>query len=129
MLGLGGDIARWPEADLAFAREMIARYREIRPVVQHGALYRLRPPVDDGLVALQYVLGDRSVVFAYRQAAHFAEPDRPLRLDGLDSAERYLDPDSGTTHSGAVLLAHGLRLGLPTGDFASTVVRLERIPR
>ncbi|WP_410635803.1 alpha-galactosidase [Amycolatopsis sp. cmx-4-83] len=129
VLGLGGDIAHWPDEDLALAREMIALYRDIRPVVQHGALHRLRPPVDDGLVALQYVLGDRSVVFAYRQAAHFAEPDRPLRLGGLDSADRYLDPGSGTTHSGAVLLAHGLRLGLPTGDFASAVVRLERISR
>jgi alpha-galactosidase len=127
VLGLGGDILRWPEADLALARELVVLYRDIRPVVQHGALYRLRPPVGDGVVALQYVLGDRTVVFAYRQAAHFNAPERPLRLDGLDPAQRYLDPDSGTTHSGAVLLARGLPLGLPTGDFASTVVRLEQI--
>ncbi|WP_290059939.1 alpha-galactosidase, partial [Amycolatopsis solani] len=128
VLGLGGDIARWPDADLALAREMVALYRDIRPGGPRGALHRLRPPLDDGLVALQYVLGDRSVVFAYRQAAHFADPDRPVRLDGLAPAERYVDPDAGTTHSGAVLLAHGLHLGLPTGDFASTVIRLNRIP-
>ncbi|GAB3164810.1 alpha-galactosidase [Amycolatopsis stemonae] len=126
VLGVGGDIVHWPEEDLALARELIALYKDIRPVVQHGALYRLRPPVDDGVTALQYVHGDRVVVFAYRQAAHFTAPGRPLRLDGLDPAHRYVDPDSGTTHSGAVLLAHGLPLGLPTGDFASTVVRLQR---
>ncbi|MFI5589844.1 alpha-galactosidase [Amycolatopsis sp. NPDC051758] len=127
VLGVGGDIVRWPAEDLELAREMIKLYRDIRPVVQHGALFRLRPPSGDGLIALQYVLDDRVVVFAYRQAAHFATPDRPLRLDGLVPAHRYLDPDSGRTHSGAVLLAHGLPLGLPTGDFASTVVRLNQI--
>ncbi|HKN57042.1 MAG TPA: GH36 C-terminal domain-containing protein, partial [Amycolatopsis sp.] len=126
VLGIGGDIVKWPDADLALARELIALYRDIRPVVQHGELYRLRPPVDDGLVALQYVHRDRSVVFAYRQAAHFNAPARPLRLAALDPAARYHDPDSGRTHSGAVLLGHGLALDLPGGDFASTVVRLDR---
>jgi alpha-galactosidase len=127
VLGLGGDIVRGPAEDLALAREMIALYRDIRPVVQHGALFRLRPPSGDGLAALQYVHGDRAVVFAYRPAAHFTTPERPLRLDGLAPAHRYLDPDSGRTHSGAVLLAYGLPPGLPTGDFASAVIRLNRI--
>ncbi|WIY00048.1 alpha-galactosidase [Amycolatopsis mongoliensis] len=129
VLGIGGDIVHWPGEDLALARELIALYKDIRPVVQHGALYRLRPPVDDGIVAFQYVHEDRAVVFAYRQAAHFAAPERPLRLDGLASADRYIDSDAGTTHSGAVLLTRGLPLGLPTGDFASRVVRLKRIDR
>ncbi|MER6799955.1 GH36 C-terminal domain-containing protein, partial [Amycolatopsis mediterranei] len=57
----------------------------------------------------------------------FGAPERPLRLAGLDPAHRYLDPDAGTTHSGAVLLARGLPPGLPTGDFASRVVRLNRV--
>ncbi|MEV7042930.1 alpha-galactosidase [Amycolatopsis sp. NPDC051061] len=126
VLGVGGDIVQWPDDDLALARESIALYKDIRPVVQHGALYRLRPPVDDGVVAVQYVHEDRAVVFAYRQASHFNAPERPLRLDGLDPGDRYVDADSGTTHSGAVLLARGLPLGLPTGDFASVVIRLRR---
>ncbi|WP_103342151.1 alpha-galactosidase [Amycolatopsis sp. CA-126428] len=127
VLGLGGDVVHWPAGELAAARDLVALYKDIRPVVQHGALYRLRPPVDDGVTALQYVLGDRVVVFEYRQAAHFGEPERPLRLAGLDPAHRYLDPASGTAHSGAVLLARGLPPGLPTGDFASRVVRLNRL--
>ncbi|MEV6824232.1 alpha-galactosidase [Amycolatopsis sp. NPDC051102] len=127
VLGLGGDIVSWPEDDLELARELVALYKDIRPVVQHGALYRLRPPVDDGVTAVQYVLAHRTVVFAYRQAAHFNAPARPLRLDGLDPAARYLDPASGRTHSGAVLLAHGFAVDLPAGDFASAVIRLDRI--
>ncbi|VVJ25221.1 Alpha-galactosidase (EC [Amycolatopsis camponoti] len=126
VLGIGGDIVRWPGDDLALARELVALYKDIRPVVQHGALHRLRPPVDDGVTALQYVHEDRTVVFAYRQASHFNAPERPLRLEGLDPAHRYVDSDDGTTHSGAVLLARGLPLGLPTGDFASKVLRLRR---
>ena len=125
VLGIGGDIVEWSDEDLELAREQIALYRDIRAIVQHGALYRLRPPSGDGLVALQYVLGGRSVVFAYRQATHFNAPARPLRLAGLDSSARYR-VDSGRSYSGAVLIAHGLPLDLPKGDFASAVITLTR---
>ncbi|GAA4534201.1 alpha-galactosidase [Amycolatopsis samaneae] len=128
VLGIGGDIGKWPEEDLAFAREQIARYRDLRAVVQHGRLYRLRP-ADDGVTALQYVAADTAcaVVFAYRPRGRFPAPAAPLRLDGLDPAARYRDPDSGAEHSGAVLLSHGLPLRLPEGDYASAVIRLDRI--
>ncbi|MFF3786927.1 alpha-galactosidase [Streptomyces sp. NPDC001933] len=35
-LGLGGDLTRWSEEELDEAAALVARYKEIRPLVQHG---------------------------------------------------------------------------------------------
>src|ERR1051326_3185811 len=44
VLGIGGDIARWSEAELEEARRLIAQYKDIRPLVQFGRQYWLSPP-------------------------------------------------------------------------------------
>ncbi|KPI17985.1 Alpha-galactosidase [Actinobacteria bacterium OK074] len=125
VLGVGGDLTRWSEEELAEAGEWVALYKEIRPVVQHGDLYRLRPPAG-GLSAVQYVRGDESVVLAWLQAQHYGEAAPALRLRGLDPAATYECRETGEVHRGAVLLHHGLRTGL-RGDFDAKVVRLRRI--
>jgi alpha-galactosidase len=131
VLGVGGDLPQWSEAELAEAAELIAQYKRIRPVVQHGAAYRLRPPDGDGLSALQYVSADgtESVAFFWLPAPHFGRVPHPVALRGLDPAARYREEGSGTIHHGAVLLGHGLRPPLPAGDYASTIVHLVREPR
>ncbi|MGW1163504.1 alpha-galactosidase [Streptomyces sp. NPDC002519] len=125
VLGVGGDLAEWTEEELAEARDWVGLYKEIRPVVQRGDLYRLRPP-EGGLSAVQYVLGDETVVLALLQAQHHGEPVAPLRLRGLDPTATYECRETGETHRGAVLLHHGLRTGLH-GDFDATVIRLHRV--
>jgi alpha-galactosidase len=127
-LGIGGDIGTWAGEDLAYAREQIQLYKEIREVVQYGRLYRLSPPAAD-LTALSYLSpdGDRAVVFGFRTAGHYGRADAAVRLPGLDPAAQYVDEDSGVSHHGAVLLSHGLTLDLPAGDYASAVVRLRRV--
>ena len=106
VLGLGGDLTRWTDDELAYAAEMVATYREIRPVVQHGALYRLLPPTGS-LSASQYVLGDEIVVFVWRVAG--AQRSVRVRLRGLDPAMTY----QGV--SGAALMAAGIDVALPEG--------------
>lgn len=125
VLGVGGDLAKWSEEELVEAREWVELYKEIRPVVQRGDLYRLRAPAG-GLSAVQYVLGDEVVVLAWLQAQRHGEPPAPLRLRGLDPAQAYECRESGEVHRGAVLLHHGLSTGL-RGDFDATVIRLRRI--
>ncbi|WNM31617.1 alpha-galactosidase [Streptomyces sp. Li-HN-5-11] len=126
VLGVGGDLAEWTEEELAEARDWVALYKEIRPVVQRGDLYRLLPP-RGGLSAVQYVLGDETVVLALLQAQHHGEPVPALRLRGLDPAASYECRETGEIHRGAILLHHGLRTGL-SGDLDATVVRLRRTP-
>ena len=125
-LGLGGDLPRWDASELREAAAFVALYKEIRPVVQHGALYRLADPAESALTAVQYVLGDEVVVFFFRRPADYGRPLTPPRLAGLDPAARYRDQD-GAVHHGAVLLSHGLDVDLPGSGYGSALVRLTRI--
>jgi alpha-galactosidase len=125
VLGVGGDLSEWSEEELAEARRWVDLYKDIRPLVQHGDLYRLRPPAG-GLSAVQYVRDDESVVLAWLQTQRFGEPAPVLRLRGLDPTTSYECRETGEVHRGAVLLHHGLRTGL-RGDLDATVIRLRRI--
>jgi alpha-galactosidase len=125
VLGVGGDLSEWTEEELAEARRWVDLYKEIRPLVQHGDLHRLRPP-QGGLSAVQYVRGEETVVLALLQAQHYGEPVPALRLRGLDPAASYECLETGEVHRGGVLLHHGLRTGL-RGDLDATVLRLRRI--
>jgi alpha-galactosidase len=128
VLGVGGDLPQWSGAELAEATELIARYKRIRPVVQHGLLYRLRAPEGDGLSSVQYVAADgsESVVFFYLPAPHYGRGQHPVPLRGLDPAARYRDAETGAVHHGAVLLGQGVRPDLPKGDYASAILHLVR---
>ncbi|WP_406341420.1 alpha-galactosidase [Streptomyces sp. NBC_00648] len=125
VLGVGGDLSRWSEAELAEARGWVELYKAIRPVVQLGAQYRLRPP-RGGLSAVQYVRGDDTVVLAYLQAQRYGERPPAVRLRGLDPAAAYRCLDTGAVHRGAVLLHRGLDTGL-RGDLDATVFRFRRL--
>ncbi|ATL32164.1 alpha-galactosidase [Streptomyces formicae] len=125
VLGIGGDLTRWDEGELAEAREWVDLYKEIRPLVQLGDLYRLRP-WDGGLSAVQYVLGDHAVVLAWLPSQSYGEEQAPLRLRGLDPAALYECRDTGETYRGGVLLRRGLLTGL-RGDLDAGVFRLRRV--
>jgi alpha-galactosidase len=117
-LGIGGDLLTWSEAEMNEAAALVQRYKEIRPVVQHGALYRHAN-------AVQYVYEDEVVVIAWKLPTMHAAVAPPLLLGGLVPQGRYQDTETGTLHHGAVLMSHGLPVHL-TGDYASAMVHLRR---
>jgi alpha-galactosidase len=150
-LGVGGDLLRWTDAELAEAAELIAAYKEIRPVVQRGRLYRLAS-VQHGLsgtfgssgafgafgssgvlgasgafAASQYVAGDDVVLLAWWGPQPCGARPPRIRLAALEPAARYRDTASGQRHWGAALLADGLPLPEGTeSTFGSTLIRLIR---
>jgi alpha-galactosidase len=128
-LGVSGNLPEWPADERREAAALIARYKEIRHVVQHGSLFRLTPPRLDDTTVVQYLSADGTevVVLAWRAMGRHGQPAHPARLAGLDAAARYRDRETGTVHHGAVLLHNGIRLDLPDGDYASTLVQLSRI--
>ncbi|MEU1786490.1 alpha-galactosidase [Streptomyces sparsogenes] len=126
VLGVGGDLSRWSESELAEARDWVAVYKRVRPVVQHGELYRLRPPGDGGLTAVQYVRGEETVVLAWLHAQSLGDRQPPLRLRGLDPEGRYEDLATGEVHRGALLTHRGLATGLRR-DLDAAVFHLRRI--
>ncbi|MFJ6014729.1 alpha-galactosidase [Streptomyces sp. NPDC092952] len=124
VLGIGGNLAEWSEEELAEARGWVDLYKEIRPVVQQGALYRLREP-RGGLGAVQYVHGEETVVLMWLEAQRYGERPPALRLRGLDPAATYTCRDTGAVHHGAVLFHQGLDTGL-RGDLDARVLRLRQ---
>ncbi|MFG2823782.1 alpha-galactosidase [Kitasatospora sp. NPDC048365] len=125
-LGLGGDLTRWSEEELAEAADLVAAYKRIRPLVQHGDQYRLT--TEAGTTAVHYAAADGTehAVLAWRPTTHFGHPAAPLRLPALDPGAHYRDLGTGRTHSGALLHHRGLDLDLPPGDYASRLVHLRR---
>jgi len=128
-LGVGGDLNRWTDREMAEAAELVAAYKLIRPVVQHGRLYRLASVTADPYGAHEYLSddGSQAVVLAWWGPSSCGGGRPPLRLAALDPGARYADADSGQEYWGAELLHEGLRLpGTIRGDFGSALVRLAR---
>ncbi|MFE7583922.1 alpha-galactosidase [Streptomyces gardneri] len=126
-LGLGGDLTHWSEEDLDEAAGLVARYKEIRPLVQQGRQHRLSG--SGGVTGMHYASedGTEHAVLVWRPTTRCGHPARALALPALDPAARYLDLEDGTAHSGAVLARHGIDLALPEGDYASRLIRLRRM--
>jgi alpha-galactosidase len=126
-LGLGSDLGGLSAEDRAETAALVAEYKEIRGLVQHGDQYRLTG--EGGVRAVHHAAPDGAehVVIAFRPTTRFGHAPASLALPGLRAGARYQDRSSGTVHDGALLTTRGLELGLPDGDYASRVIRLRRI--
>jgi alpha-galactosidase len=129
-LGIGGDLTHWSEEELREGAALVAEYKSVRHLVQHGRLDRLSPPAEDAEAVLQYTAADgaETLLLGYRRVSRHGSPKVPVRLRGLTPAARYRDIRTGAVHHAAVLGAYGLHLDLPAGDWASTAVHLVREP-
>lgn len=127
------------DADKKFARQAIAAYKSIRPVVQQGDLYRLISPYDKGgYASLMYVTPEkeRAVFFAFKLEHFNNMPSPAFRMAGLDPAKTYLLTElnasgnplaqSGKRFSGAFLMQNGLDLSLG-GEYASRVLEITAV--
>jgi alpha-galactosidase len=126
-LGIGGDLLRWDAAELAEAARLVATYKEIRPVIQRGSLYRIASARTDPFGASEYLAADGSeaVVLCWWSPAQLGSRLFRVRLAGLDRDARYTDAGTGAEHLGAALMNVGLDLP-GGGDFGSALVRLRR---
>ncbi|HYZ53256.1 MAG TPA: alpha-galactosidase [Streptosporangiaceae bacterium] len=126
VLGIGGNLLNWTDAELSEASALIAVYKDVRKVVQHGSLYRLAP-LDPEVTAVQYVAGNRAVVLAWRPAPRYGQPARPIRLAGLDPASSYRV--EGRDYPGIALLTRGLPTDFPAGDYGSMLAILDKVQK
>ncbi len=129
VLGLGGDIRAWDEAERDAARAHITTYKQIRPLVQFGEQYWLAK--GDYFWAVQYQHGGQGVVFAF--LTHRIDPVEPLRarLQGLDPTARYTLEGFDGARSGAAWMSGAVQLplGEPQGktNFSSLLLRLTQV--
>jgi alpha-galactosidase len=129
-----------------FCRNAIKEYKEIRPIVQMGDIYRLQSPYDhQGLASLMYVTEkkDRAVFFWWKTESFMYQNLPRVRMAGLDPDKMYtvheldridIDPlwCEGKQFSGAYLMEHGLEMpyghrskGNKMHEWASRVLLLE----
>ena len=134
------------EAEKALCRQAIKEYKEIRPVVQFGDIYRLVSPYDkQGLASLMYVNEEKTKsVFFWWKTESFQNEHLPrVKMAGLNANKIYkvrelnridLKPMDieGQTFSGEYLMNHGLEIPYnlnpewsQKSDWSSRVLLLE----
>ena len=134
------------DEEKALCKKAISEYKEIRPVVQFGDLYRLVSPYDNqGLSSIMYVSEAKDkAVFYWWKIANFYNVHLPLvKMAGLDANKMYkvreldvidnkpLDCE-GKSYSGKYLMEHGLEMSYTNEvdwgkktDWSSRVLYLE----
>jgi alpha-galactosidase len=114
------------EQEKDLCRKAIAEYKEIRPVVQFGDIYRLVSPYDGhNMASMMYVSAQKSeAVFYWWKTETFYDDHLPrVRMAGLDPDKRYrihelnrIDnvplPYEGLSFSGRFLMDNGLEIPL-----------------
>ena len=128
------------EEEWEFAKNAIASYKRIRPIVQFGDLYRLKNPEDgSGWASHQYVSkdGKQSVFFAYSMKYHGRTTFFQTRLKGLDPDKQYRITEINKAgwpsfygdvqvFPGDYLMNEGISLN-GGNNFDSTVLHIEEI--
>jgi alpha-galactosidase len=137
-LGIGANIAKWNEDEMATAKRLIAAYHQVQPTIVQGNLYRLISPLNGGeFSATETVRPDKTqaVVFAFIHSTQEQRGFPLLKLQGLDPAAEYTltsiegkagkgTPDAAT---GAWWMNHGLEMDEDfRGDFQAAAFRLDK---
>lgn len=127
-LGIGDDLRKWTAEELEEARELIHLYKEIRPIVQDGAQYRLKSPSEGPLASVMYVDGEQeeAVVFVFLHFLNFMNELPRLRLHGLQEERLYQVDGIAKPLSGQALMSAGIKLELK-GDYQSKVMRVRKV--
>ena len=134
------------DEEKALCRKAISEYKEIRPVVQLGDLYRLVSPYDNqGLSSIMYVseVKDKAVFYWWKLANFYNVHLPRVKMAGLDENKMYkvkeldvidnkpLDCE-GKSYSGKYLMEHGLEMPYvhevdwgKKNDWSSRVLYLE----
>ena len=112
------------EEEKALCRNAISEYKQIRPIVQFGDIYRLVSPYDHkGLASMMYVTEqkDKAVFYWWKTESMQNEHLPRVKMAGLDPSRTYtvhelnridvrpLDCE-GKSYSGAYLMNHGLEI-------------------
>ncbi|MDQ8052192.1 MAG: alpha-galactosidase [Pedobacter sp.] len=122
VLGIGDDLRKWSEADVAVAKRKVAEYKLIRPLVQQGILHRLVSPYEQNRSALQYQDENTtaSAVICYNMAEYLMNSQfagrsstvlklKGLKADKLYTVQKIEDRDKkGMVYSGKHLMDIGI---------------------
>lgn len=134
------------DEEKALCRKAIKEYKQIRPIVQFGDIYRIVSPYDDkGFASMMHVKEDKSAAVYYWwkianfQDEHFPratmaglDPDKNYKVTELDRIDAMPLRFEGKVFSGKFLMENGLEVPssnnsreFPQTDWSSRVLLLE----
>ncbi|MDR1342186.1 MAG: alpha-galactosidase [Prevotellaceae bacterium] len=138
-LGMDMQPVQMTEEEKAFSRNAISVYKQIRPTILYGDLYRLLSPYTHNRTSYMYVSEDKSeaVLFNFLVRKNINGDREAVLLKGLDADKKYriteinresdkwsrVSEYEGKTFSGDYLMTVGLRFGMYS-EYESVVVRL-----
>ena len=110
--------------------EQIAQYKALQPLIQSGNYYRISSAAYDGGWDSQMVVSrgrTAAAVFVIRVLDAPNQPQKRLRLQGLDPAGMYEDQGTGQRWPGDVLCRIGMPVRFPAGDFQGKILFLRQV--
>jgi alpha-galactosidase len=138
-LGMDMQPVQMTEEEKAFSRRAIATYKEIRPTILYGDLYRLLSPYAHNRTSYMYVSEDKgaAVLFNFLVRKSINGDHQAVLLKGLSPDKRYtlkeinranegwsrISEYEGKTFSGEYLMTVGLRFGM-YNEYESVVIEL-----
>lgn len=129
-LGLGGNLEKYSLEELEICRRNVALYKEIRPLVQFGDLYRILDADRDEVLCNQYVSRDKmqAVLFLSARGTRFFKKKMNLRFAGLAPDRAYAFTLDGVAYKkgGAFLMEVGLPVCVRGADY-NQIVRLTAV--
>lgn len=129
-LGLGGNLEKYSPEELEICRRNVALYKEIRPLVQFGDLYRILDADRDEVLCNQYVSRDKmqAVLFLSARGTRFFKKKMNLRFAGLAPDRVYAFTLDGVAYKkgGAFLMEVGLPVYVRGADY-NQIVRLTAV--
>ncbi|MEO6924153.1 MAG: alpha-galactosidase, partial [Bryocella sp.] len=133
-MGFSSRVAEWPPAMTRIAKQGIADYKRIRPIIATSDVYHLTPPMaagtaPKGWMALEFIepTATRAVVLTFRLAE--SRGTETLHLRGLDPTATYNVTGQGLKeghYPGAELMQSGLPVTRTT-EWDSSIVELTRV--
>lgn len=126
-MGIGADLPKWHENELAAAKAHITTYKRLRETIQHGSLYRLRQVAAQEVSAFQFIAEDKEhvVVFIFLDQVRFGQQQITVHLQGLESQACYQPRDGGEPVSGQALMSRGLKL-VVNGNYKSQLIEFKK---
>jgi len=131
VLGVGYDVTKWTNEEKALATEKIGKYKQIRPLIDNGILYRLVSPYKENRCALQFVSKDRkqAVLCLYnlnenmKGSTNDTRISNIIQLRGLDEEASYKIEGDDEIYKGSYLMKIGIQWPV-SGSYKSKILSL-----
>ncbi len=122
------DLTTFTATEINDLKEQVKLYKQYRPIVQFGDLYRLRYEKNLNEVAWQYISRDQSEVILtfVKKLAYAQESPMRIKLQGLTSNAMY-QTSNNQIYGGDELMNIGIDIPELNGDFRSYTIYLKKV--